>query len=147
MVPNLALMAVMKEKGWTVTYLGAGEPEATLVSAEGIEFRRLPAGKLRRYFSVENLLDVFRTLGGIGKAFFLLRKLKPSVVFSKGGYVGFPVVVGAWLNRIAVVTHESDLTPGLANRLSLPFAAAVCVNFADTRFGSLECLQAGIDIF
>jgi UDP-N-acetylglucosamine--N-acetylmuramyl-(pentapeptide) pyrophosphoryl-undecaprenol N-acetylglucosamine transferase len=133
-VPNLPLMASMREAGWAVTYLGAGEPEASLVEAQGIDFQRLPAGKLRRYFSLENLLDAFRTLGGIWRAFFALRRLKPAVVFSKGGYVGFPVVVGAWLNRVPVVAHESDLTPGLANRLSLPFVAAVCVNFADTHF-------------
>jgi UDP-N-acetylglucosamine--N-acetylmuramyl-(pentapeptide) pyrophosphoryl-undecaprenol N-acetylglucosamine transferase len=84
---------------------------------------------LSRYFTWQNFLSPFNVLIGILQAYFLLRRLKPSVLFSKGGFVAFPVVVGAWLNRIPVIAHESDLTPGLANRLSFPFVDMICVTF------------------
>ena len=84
---------------------------------------------MRRYFSVKNFFAPFKIALGIVHSFFLLYKLKPDVVFSKGGFVAFPVVVGAWLNRIPVVAHESDLSPGLANRLCFPFVNKICLTF------------------
>jgi UDP-N-acetylglucosamine--N-acetylmuramyl-(pentapeptide) pyrophosphoryl-undecaprenol N-acetylglucosamine transferase len=134
-VPCVPLVHHFKDAGWRVTYVGSGAPEAELVSELGVEFHQIASGKLRRYWSVQNLLDVFRLLKGVWQAARLLKQLQPDVVFSKGGYVAFPVVVGAWLNRIPVVAHESDLTPGLANRLSASFVDVVCTSFAETRVG------------
>jgi UDP-N-acetylglucosamine--N-acetylmuramyl-(pentapeptide) pyrophosphoryl-undecaprenol N-acetylglucosamine transferase len=134
-VPCLPLLDAFVARGWRVHYLGSKDgPEAALVAGAGHPFTAIPAGKLRRYWSWRNVTDVFRVLGGIVAAFQTLGRVAPAVVFSKGGFVAFPVVFAAWLRRIPVVAHESDLTPGLANRLSLPFCRVVCTNFPVTRF-------------
>jgi UDP-N-acetylglucosamine--N-acetylmuramyl-(pentapeptide) pyrophosphoryl-undecaprenol N-acetylglucosamine transferase len=134
-VPSLPVIARLSSAGWSIDYIGSrGGPEAALIAAAGQPFHAIATGKLRRYFSLRNLTDVLRVLAGIWQSFWLLRRLAPDVVFSKGGFVAFPVVFAAWLNRIPVVAHESDLTPGLANRLSLPFCRVICTNFPDTRF-------------
>jgi UDP-N-acetylglucosamine--N-acetylmuramyl-(pentapeptide) pyrophosphoryl-undecaprenol N-acetylglucosamine transferase len=134
-VPSLPLIAHFSALGSRVSYIGSkAGPEAGLIEPLGVPFYTIRSGKLRRYWSWRNVADVWWTLVGICQAIVLIRKLRPSIVFSKGGYAAFPVVVGAWIWRVPVVAHESDLTPGLANRLSLPFVAAVCTNFALTRF-------------
>ena len=88
--------------------------------------------KLRRYFDLKNFSDPFRVLKGVYEARRILRKLRPHLVFSKGGFVSVPVTIAAWSLRIPVVLHESDLTPGLANKLSLPFARELCLTFPDS---------------
>ena len=129
--PNIALIEVLRPEGWQIDYVGSVDGvEKTMINAINIPYHAVSSGKLRRYFSWKNFLDPFNIMLGIGQAYLLMRKLKPDVVFSKGGFVGFPVVVGAWLNRIPVVAHESDMTPGLANRLSFPFVNKICVTFA-----------------
>lgn len=129
--PNIALIEVLRPEGWQIDYVGSAEGvEKDMITAVNIPYHAVSSGKLRRYFSWKNFLDPFKIVLGIGQAYLLLRKLKPDVVFSKGGFVGFPVVVGAWLNRIPVVAHESDMSPGLANRLSFPFVNKICVTFA-----------------
>ena len=119
--PSFAIIRHFQSLGWVIHYVGSttGMEEA-LVSPLGVSFHSIPTGKLRRYLSLENLLDVFRILFGIWSAYWLCRRLRPRVVFSKGGYVSFPFVMGAWLNRVPVVAHESELTPGLAHRLADP---------------------------
>lgn len=98
----------------------------------GIPYYPINTGKFRRYFDLRNLTDPFRVIHGLGQAAVLLRRIKPDVLFAKGGFVSGPVMVAAWLNRIPTVAHESDITPGLANRLSLPFASKVCYSFPET---------------
>ena len=120
--------------------------ERKLVSDWGIEFKEITTGKLRRYFSFENLIDAFRVPIGILQAWLLLLKVKPSAVFSKGGYVAFPVVFAAWLLRIPVVAHESDLSPGLATRLCTPFVKTQCVSFAQTRTKAKRVVVTGTPI-
>ncbi len=133
-MPSLPVMARFVDAGWRVHYVGSSTgPEATLVADRGYDFHGIAAGKLRRYLSFENVIDVFRILRGIAQSFALLGRLRPAVVFSKGGFVTFPVVFAAWLRRVPVVAHESDLTPGLANRLALPFVTALCTNFSATK--------------
>jgi UDP-N-acetylglucosamine--N-acetylmuramyl-(pentapeptide) pyrophosphoryl-undecaprenol N-acetylglucosamine transferase len=128
--PNMALIREFSHKGWEVSYVGSADGiEKEMIQPLGIPFHAVSSGKLRRYISVKNLLDPFKIILGIIQAFFLLYKLKPDVVFSKGGFVAFPVVVGAWLNRIPVVAHESDMSPGLANRLCFPFVNKICLTF------------------
>lgn len=132
--PNLALIDKFRQEGWHVIYLGSNEGiEKELIAKKQVEYFAISSGKLRRYFSWRNFTDPFKIFVGIAQAWRLCRTLKPQVVFSKGGFVAFPVVVGAWLNRIPVIVHESDFSPGLANRLSFPFAAAVCVTFAEAK--------------
>ncbi len=131
--PNLALLPVLRARGFEPVYVGSVNGiERRLAEEAGLAYYGVQTGKLRRYASLENFLDPIRIAIGVVQATFLLARLRPAVVFSKGGFVGVPVVVGAWLNRIPVVVHESDLTPGLANRLSFPFAGRICLSFRET---------------
>lgn len=128
--PNVALINELKQEGWNINYIGSENGiEKGMIQNLGIPFHAVSSGKLRRYFSLKNLLDPFKIVMGIIQSFWLFYKLKPDVVFSKGGFVAFPVVVGAWLNRIPIVAHESDISPGLANRLSFPFVNKICLTF------------------
>ncbi len=132
-MPNLALIPRLRELGWGVEYIGeTGGMEQDLAERAGLPFHGIPAGKLRRYFDWKNFSDPLRVLAGLWKCWWLLRRLRPAVVFSKGGFVAVPVVWAARLRRIPVIIHESDLSPGLANRLCLPAATRVCVSFPDT---------------
>ena len=132
-VPAVPVMQALLAQGCEVHFVGGkAGPERDLVAALPLRYHAVSTGKLRRYLSLANLLDCFRIPAGILQAWWLLRRLRPQVVFSKGGFASFPAVVGAWLNRVPVVAHESDLTPGLANRLALPFVASLCVNFEPT---------------
>jgi UDP-N-acetylglucosamine--N-acetylmuramyl-(pentapeptide) pyrophosphoryl-undecaprenol N-acetylglucosamine transferase len=132
-VPAIPIMTRARERGARVSFIGSRSGlEERLLAAEAVDCYGISAGKLRRYVSLENAVDVFRVIAGIWQAFWLLGRLAPDVVFSKGGYVSLPVVVAAWLRRVPVVAHESDLSPGLANRLALPFVRTLCVTFAET---------------
>jgi UDP-N-acetylglucosamine--N-acetylmuramyl-(pentapeptide) pyrophosphoryl-undecaprenol N-acetylglucosamine transferase len=132
-MPNLALAPELKRQGWEIAYIGSYQGiEKDLLGPTGIPYYGIATGKLRRYFSAQNFTDPFRVAQGLVEAALLLRKLRPDVVFSKGGFVSVPVTIGAWLNRIPVILHESDLTPGLANRLVLPFAATICATFPES---------------
>ncbi|MGI5884331.1 MAG: undecaprenyldiphospho-muramoylpentapeptide beta-N-acetylglucosaminyltransferase [Candidatus Spyradocola sp.] len=131
--PNLALIPHLAQAGWEISYIGsAGGMERGLVEPTGVPFYEVATGKLRRYLDLKNLSDPFRVLKGAAQAYCLLGKLRPDLVFSKGGFVSVPVVYGAALRGIPVVLHESDLTPGLANKLCMPFAKAVCTTFPET---------------
>lgn len=128
--PNIAIIEVLRLEKWDMAYIGSKDGvEREMISALSIPYYAVASGKLRRYFSWQNFLDPYFIGLGIIQSYFLMRKLKPDVVFSKGGFVAFPVVVGAWLNRIPVIAHESDMTPGLANRLSFPFVRSICLTF------------------
>ncbi|WP_281888118.1 undecaprenyldiphospho-muramoylpentapeptide beta-N-acetylglucosaminyltransferase [Paenibacillus sp. YYML68] len=131
--PNLAIMSRLAELGWEMDYIGSKDGiEREIIEHEGIRFHPIASGKLRRYFDLKNFKDPFRVLQGIGQAYGLLRKLRPNIVFSKGGFVSVPVVVACRLTGTPVICHESDLTPGLANKLSMPFASRICVTFPET---------------
>ncbi len=131
--PNIALLPALRREGCDVHYIGSRNGiERELLLREGIPYHEISAGKLRRYFDVKNLTDIFKVAGGLSQAFSILGRLKPAAVFSKGGFVSCPVVWAAWLRRIPVVIHESDITPGLTNKLSMPFAKAVCYTFPES---------------
>ena len=133
-LPAIPIIQRARAAGAAVSFVGSRSGlEARLLADQPVRYHGIASGKLRRYLSLENLLDVFRVIAGIWQAFWLLGRLEPDVVFSKGGFVSFPVVFAAWLRRLPVVAHESDLTPGLANRLALPFLRTLCVTFAETR--------------
>jgi UDP-N-acetylglucosamine--N-acetylmuramyl-(pentapeptide) pyrophosphoryl-undecaprenol N-acetylglucosamine transferase len=132
--PNLALIDALEKKGCDIVYIGSKEGiEGRMVSARHIPYYSVRSGKLRRYFSWKNFIDPFNLLIGIFQAYRYIRRLKPNVIFSKGGFVALPVVIGAKLRGVPVIAHESDLTPGLANRLSMPFINQLCVTFAGTK--------------
>ncbi|MDR2693872.1 MAG: undecaprenyldiphospho-muramoylpentapeptide beta-N-acetylglucosaminyltransferase [Chitinispirillales bacterium] len=131
--PNLALIPGLKAAGFDVHYAGTHSGmERGLVEKAGLPYHCISAGKLRRYFDLKNFTDLFRIKIGFIQSLFLLIKLRPAVVFSKGGFVSCPVVWAAWLCRVPAVIHESDITPGLANRLSMPFVRKICFSFPET---------------
>lgn len=132
--PNLALIPLLKERGWQIAYIGGGDGiERGLIEAvEGVPFFGISTGKLRRYFDLKNLSDPFRVLKGLAQAHRILGRERPDVVFSKGGFVAVPVVYAAAMRRIPVVAHESDMTPGLANKLCAPFTRVLCTTFPET---------------
>ncbi|MFT3982675.1 MAG: undecaprenyldiphospho-muramoylpentapeptide beta-N-acetylglucosaminyltransferase [Lachnospiraceae bacterium] len=131
--PNIALLPLLKEKGYEIHYIGSyGGIEKSLIGDYGIPYHGISSGKLRRYFDVKNFTDPFRVIKGFSEANKLMMELKPSIVFSKGGFVSVPVVIAAKKNKIPAILHESDMTPGLANRLCLSSAAKICCNFPET---------------
>ncbi len=138
--PNIALLPALKEKGYEISYIGSHNGiEKQLIEAEGIPYYGISSGKLRRYFDLKNFTDPFRVIAGLFQAKKLLRRLSPDVVFSKGGFVSVPVVRAAASLHIPVIIHESDMTPGLANKLAFPAASKVCCNFPET----VKLLPAG----
>jgi UDP-N-acetylglucosamine--N-acetylmuramyl-(pentapeptide) pyrophosphoryl-undecaprenol N-acetylglucosamine transferase len=131
--PNLALIPKLKEKGFEIKYIGSIDGiEKEIINKNNIPFFGISCGKLRRYFDVKNFTDPFKIMKGIVQALKILSKEKPDVIFSKGGFVAVPVVIAASIKKIPVVAHESDMTPGLANKLSAPFCDKLCVTFRES---------------
>ena len=131
--PNLALIPALKKRDYEIRYIGSYQGiEKRLAENAGIPYDGISSGKLRRYFDLKNFSDPFRVLKGYGEACRLLKKYQPDVIFSKGGFVSVPVVLAAKRYRIPTILHESDMTPGLANRLCIPSAAKICCNFPET---------------
>mgnify|MGYP002797066031 FL=1 len=131
--PNMALIPGLKEVGYDIHYVGSYNGiERRLIEDMGIPYHGISSGKLRRYFDIKNFSDPFRVLKGYAEASRLMKKLKPNIVFSKGGFVAVPVVLAARRRHIPVIIHESDMTPGLANRICIPSATKVCCNFPET---------------
>lgn len=131
--PNIALLPRLKELGYDIQYIGSYTGiEKELIEPFGIPYHGISSGKLRRYFSVQNFTDPFRILKGFREAHKLIRQLKPDVIFSKGGFVSVPVVLAGKRCKVPVIIHESDMTPGLANKIAIPSAAKVCCNFPET---------------
>lgn len=131
--PNIALIPQLKEAGYEIKYIGSkGGMETELVENAGLDYVGISSGKLRRYFSWKNFTDPFRVIKGYFQAKKVIKKFKPDIVFSKGGFVTVPVVFAANKYNIPVIIHESDMTPGLANRLAIKKATKVCHNFPET---------------
>jgi UDP-N-acetylglucosamine--N-acetylmuramyl-(pentapeptide) pyrophosphoryl-undecaprenol N-acetylglucosamine transferase len=131
--PNIALIPDLQNDGWEVIYIGSQNGiEKQLVSAVNIPYYGIASGKLRRYFSWQNFIDPFKVIKGVFDAYGAIAKIKPQVIFSKGGFVTVPVIFAGWLQRVPIIIHESDFSSGLANRLSIPFANLICVTFPET---------------
>ncbi len=131
--PNIALMPRLKELGYDIHYIGSYTGiEKELIEQLGISYHGISSGKLRRYFSLQNFTDPFRVLKGFGEASKLIKVLDPDVIFSKGGFVSVPVVMAGKRHHVPTIIHESDMTPGLANKISIPSATKVCCNFPET---------------
>ena len=131
--PNIALIPKLQEKGFQISYIGSYNGiEKSLIQELGIPYYGISSGKLRRYFDIKNFSDTFRVLKGYSQAKKLMKQLKPDVVFSKGGFVTVPVVLAAKKRKIPAIIHESDMTPGLANKLCLSSATKICCNFPET---------------
>ncbi|WP_128893970.1 undecaprenyldiphospho-muramoylpentapeptide beta-N-acetylglucosaminyltransferase [Longirhabdus pacifica] len=131
---NITLIPKFLQAGWNVSYIGSKDGiEKKLVEKFPIDYYEVSTGKLRRYFHVDNFKDPFKVIKGIFQANRIMKKMKPDVIFSKGGFVSVPVVIAGRKQKLPVIIHESDLTPGLANKISIPFASKVCVTFAETK--------------
>ena len=131
--PNIALIPRLRELGYDIDYIGSYEGiEKKLISEFGIPYYGVSTGKFRRYFDPKNFSDPFRVIKGCSEAKKILKQLKPNVIFSKGGFVSVPVIWAASSLKIPCIIHESDLTPGLANKLCIPKATKICCNFPET---------------
>ena len=131
--PHMALIPTLQERGYEISYIGSHSGiERRLIEEMGIPYYPISTGKLRRYFDLKNFTDPFRVLKGVSEARSLMKKLQPDIIFSKGGFVALPVVRAAAGRKIPIIAHESDLTPGLANRLSLRYVDVFCCNFPET---------------
>ena len=131
--PNIALIPALKKSGFDIYYIGSYNGiEKKLIEDYNIPYFGISTGKLRRYFDPKNFSDPFRVLKGFTEATSLLRRIQPDIVFSKGGYVSVPVVRAAGALKIPYIVHESDMTPGLANKLSMKGARKICCNFPET---------------
>ena len=131
--PNIALLPKLKEMGYDIHYIGSYNGiEKDLIEPFDVPYHGIASGKLRRYFSLQNFTDPFRVLKGMVQARKLIRDLKPDVIFSKGGFVSVPVVLAGKKCKVPVIIHESDMTPGLANKIAIPSATKVCCNFPET---------------
>ena len=131
--PNIALLPRLKELNYDIHYIGSYNGiEKELIEQFGIPYHGISTGKLRRYFSVQNFTDPFRVIKGLGEAKKLVKILHPDVIFSKGGFVSVPVVLAASHKHIPVIIHESDMTPGLANKIAMRGATKICCNFPET---------------
>lgn len=142
---NLALIPHLLEEGWDIHYIGSrtGIERTLLATFPNIPYHAISCGKLRRYKDIQNFIDPFRVLRGMWQSFWLLRKIRPALVFSKGGFVSVPVAVGGWLNRVPVLLHESDLSLGLANRICSRFAVAILTTFPETAQHVQNGIQTG----
>ena len=131
--PNIALIPELQKQGYEVHYIGSYDGiEKKLIEKLNIPYYGISSGKLRRYIDLKNLSDPFKVIKGLAQARRLLGKIKPDVVFSKGGFVSVPVVIAAKSRKIPCIIHESDMTPGLANKICIPCAQRVCTNFPET---------------
>ncbi len=131
--PNIALLPALRQAGYEISYMGSYDGiEKRLIADFDIPYTGISTGKLRRYLDIRNLTDPFRVIKGFSEARKYLKSYCPDVVFSKGGFVSVPVVRAAAALGIPCILHESDMTPGLANRLCFPVAKKICCNFPET---------------
>ena len=131
--PNIALAEELKNRNFDIIYIGTNEGmEKGIVIKYNIPFFSISSGKLRRYFSIENFKTPFYVLKGVFDAIKILKEQKVNIVFSKGGYVTVPVVIAAHFLKIPIISHEADFTPGLANKINIPFSDIICTNFKET---------------
>jgi UDP-N-acetylglucosamine--N-acetylmuramyl-(pentapeptide) pyrophosphoryl-undecaprenol N-acetylglucosamine transferase len=131
---NVALIPKLKEQGWNIAYIGShqGIEREIIAKMDDVPYFPISTGKLRRYFDWNNFKDPFKVLKGTWQAYRIIKKEKPDIIFSKGGFVSVPVIIGAWLSGVPSIIHESDITPGLANKIAMPFATKICVTFPET---------------
>lgn len=132
--PNIALIPSLKKLNYEIRYIGSYDGiEKKLIEEMGIPYTGISSGKLRRYMSLKNLSDPFRVVKGYNEANKFVKEYKPDVLFSKGGFVSVPVVLACKKYKVPIIIHESDMTPGLANKISIPYARKVCHNFPETK--------------
>lgn len=125
---NIVLIPKFMEKGWGVEYIGSQNGIEKLL-VQNVKYNIVSTGKLRRYWDLENFKDPFKIIKGCIQSYKLMKRIKPDVIFSAGGFVSVPVVIGAWMNKVPVIIREPDSTLGLANKIALPFTTKLCTTF------------------
>lgn len=134
--PNIALLPELRKRNYEVFYIGSKNGiEKQLIEEENVKYYGISSGKLRRYFDLKNFTDPFRVIKGFYEASSIIKEIKPDIVFSKGGFVTVPVVIAADRKKVPCIIHESDMSPGLANKLCIPHATKVCTNFPEAARG------------
>lgn len=134
--PNIALLPELRKRNYEIFYIGSKNGiEKQLIEEENVKYYGISSGKLRRYFDLKNFTDPFRVIKGFYEASSIIKEIKPDVVFSKGGFVTVPVVIAADRKKVPCIIHESDMSPGLANKLCIPHAVKVCTNFPEAARG------------
>ncbi|PEJ49413.1 undecaprenyldiphospho-muramoylpentapeptide beta-N-acetylglucosaminyltransferase [Bacillus wiedmannii] len=128
---NMVLITKFMEKGWGIEYIGSQNGIEKLL-VQNVKYNSISTGKLRRYWDWENFKDPFKIIKGCIQSYKLMKRIKPDVVFSAGGFVSVPVVIGAWMNKVPVIIREPDSTLGLANKIALPFTTKLCTTFPQT---------------
>lgn len=132
--PNIALLPQLQELNYEIKYIGSYDGiEKKLIEEIGIPYKGISSGKFRRYMSAKNFTDPFRVIKGYSEAKRFVKEYKPDVLFSKGGFVSVPVVLACKKYKVPIIIHESDMTPGLANKISIPYAQTICHNFPETK--------------
>ncbi|MBM7646543.1 UDP-N-acetylglucosamine:LPS N-acetylglucosamine transferase [Scopulibacillus daqui] len=131
---NVALIPLLHKNGWEIYYIGSkyGIEHEIIKKIPFVKYFSISTGKLRRYFSLENFKDPFKVLKGSLESYKIIQKIKPDIIFSKGGFVSVPVILAGRLKKIPIIIHESDITLGLANKISVPFSTKICTTFPDT---------------
>ena len=129
-LPAIPVIEECLKAGWKVSFIGSRSGlEETLLSGIELNYFSIPTGKFRRYFTLKNVLDFFSFFLGIINSLMIVSRIKPDVIFSKGGFVSLPVVIAGWALGVPILAHESDSSPGLANRISLRFLKTYCTTF------------------
>lgn len=148
-IPALALLPELKSEGYDIYYIGSKDGiEKDIVKEAKLEYYSISSGKLRRYLDIKNFTDIFKIIKGVGDAFKVINSIKPNIIFSKGGFVSVPVILAGKICKIPIVIHESDITPGLANKIATPFAKAICVSFPEAidKIDKKKCVLTGTPI-
>ena len=132
-IPNIALLPLLKKEGFEIHYIGSkhGIEKKLLARRRNVAYHEIPSGKLRRYFSLQNLFDPFKIIFAFFKALSIIKETDPCVCFSKGGFVAVPVVLACAARKVPVVLHESDMSPGLANKICRPYCKVMCTTFPE----------------
>ena len=147
-MPNLALLPELRKHFSKICYIGSvgGMEKDILAKFKDVEYYEIPASKLVRKLTLKNLLLPFKVLKSICEAKKLIRQINPDVIFCKGGFVSVPVAVAGKKCKIPVISHESDISMGLANKIILHYAKACCVSFENTLDVSKKCIYTGSPI-
>ena len=132
---NLALIPYLLERDWEIYYIGSrdGIEVSLMKEFKDVTYFPISTGKLRRYIDIKNVKDPFNILKGIIQSRKIIKQVQPSIIFSKGGFVSVPVILAGASRKIPIISHESDITPGLANKLSLPFVKKICYTFPEAK--------------
>lgn len=138
-------LAVKENLGtdYEVHYIGGNGMEKDIILKENIPYHEISPVKLQRKLTLKNLLIPFKLFKSISQSKKILEEIKPSIIFSKGGFVAVPVVIAAHKLKIPVVSHESDLSLGLANKIILHYCTAMCVSFKETEKSNSKCIYTG----